>query len=155
MRLGLTRRVTGVAIAALLGFGMALNPATTPPANAAVSAAVGVKAVTVAASYAGVKYRLGGTSPTTGFDCSGYTKYVFAKIGKTIPRVAQDQYNASTKIYTQYARAGDLVFFFSGSRVYHVAIYAGNGYIWHAPKPGGAVSKVKLWTSAVKYGRVR
>jgi cell wall-associated NlpC family hydrolase len=47
------------------------------------------------------------------------------------------------------------VFFLAGRRVYHVAIYAGGGYVWHAPKPGKRVSKAKLWTSAVRFGRVR
>lgn len=155
LRSAMPRRFAGLVIAALLGLGMAVNPATAQHADAAVSASVGVKAVKVAASVAGVKYKMGGTTPKTGFDCSGLTGYVFAKVGKKIPRTAQAQYNASYKIKKRYARAGDLVFFFSGKNVYHVAIYAGNGYIWHSPKPGKKVSKVKLWTSAVKYGRVR
>ena len=50
---------------------------------------------------------------------------------------------------------GDLVFFFHGRHAYHVAIYAGHGMIWHAPRPGKKVKKVKLWTSHVRYGRVR
>ena len=52
-------------------------------------------------------------------------------------------------------RPGDLVFFFSGSHVYHVAMYAGHGKIWHAPKPGDRVKLVPLWTTHVRYGRVR
>lgn len=153
------RRLVGLFVAALLGFGLALNPATTPKADAAVSASVGARAVKAAASAKGVKYRYGGTSPRNGLDCSGLTKYAYAKVGKRLPRTAAQQYKASIKVSAAKARPGDLVFFMSGKSVYHVAIYAGKvkgkRYIWHAPKPGKRVAKVPLWTSKVKYGRVR
>jgi cell wall-associated NlpC family hydrolase len=45
------------------------------------------------------------------------------------------------------------VFFYGSGGVYHVAIYAGHGYIWEAPKPGGHVHKVKIWSKSVRYGR--
>jgi cell wall-associated NlpC family hydrolase len=48
-----------------------------------------------------------------------------------------------------------LVFFHSGGSVYHVAIYAGNNYIWHAPHTGAKVRKEKMWTQNVWYGRIR
>jgi cell wall-associated NlpC family hydrolase len=155
IRFALPPRVLGVALALLLGLAIAVNPGSAPKADAAVSAAVSFKALTVAASVKGVPYRVGGTSPRTGFDCSGLTKYAYARVGKRIPRTAQQQYNAAIKIPRRSALPGDLVFFLAGRRVYHVAIYAGGGYVWHAPKPGKRVSKVKLWTSAVRFGRVR
>ena len=52
-------------------------------------------------------------------------------------------------------RRGDLVFFTSRGSVYHVAIYAGHGYIWHAPYSGARVRRDHIWTSSVFYGRVR
>ena len=52
-------------------------------------------------------------------------------------------------------RRGDLVFFYSRSGIYHVAIYAGRGYVWHASRPGTPVQRVKPWTSRVFYGRVK
>jgi cell wall-associated NlpC family hydrolase len=51
-------------------------------------------------------------------------------------------------------RVGDLVFFVRGGRVGHVALYAGNGKIWHSPGSGRSVTKVKIWTSSYKVGRV-
>ena len=149
------RRVVGLVLAALFGLVLAVNPAAAPHADAAVSASVSFRAVKVAASQAGVKYRMGGTTPRAGFDCSGLTQYAYGKAGKRLPRTAQQQYAAAVRIARKTARPGDLVFFASGNRVSHVAIYAGNGYIWHAPKPGKRVAKAKIWTSAVKFGRVR
>lgn len=97
---------------------------------------------------------MGGTSPRTGFDCSGLTQYAYARVGKHLPRTAQQQYRATIRI-SRGARPGDLIFFFSGGTAYHVAIYAGRGYIYHAPRAGKRVSLVRLWTSAVRIGRVR
>jgi cell wall-associated NlpC family hydrolase len=139
----------------LLALGLLVAPAATPRAEAAVSAKVSSTAVKVAAAQKGIRYTYGGASPSKGFDCSGLTLYAYAKAGKRLPRTAQQQFNAAHKITRGSARPGDLVFFGSASGIYHVGIYAGGGYIWHAPRPGKAVSKVKIWTSAVKYGRVR
>jgi cell wall-associated NlpC family hydrolase len=155
LRFALPRRLVGCALAALFGLVLAVNPATAPHADAAVPASVSYAAVRVAASQAGVRYRIGGTSPRTGFDCSGLTRYAYGKVGKRLPRTAQQQYAAALKIARKSARPGDLVFFTSGSRVSHVAIYAGSGYVWHAPKPGKRVAKARIWTSAVSFGRVR
>jgi cell wall-associated NlpC family hydrolase len=142
-------------MAGLLALGLLVAPTSTQRADAAVSASVSYKAVRVAAAQKGIRYVWGGTSPRTGFDCSGLTKYVYGKVGKRLPRTAQAQYNAAHKISRRYARPGDLVFFGGSHSIYHVGVYAGGGYIWHAPRPGKRVSKVKLWTSAVKFARVR
>jgi len=150
----LPRRLVSVVIAAMFGLTLALNPAATPEAHAAVSRSVGLRAMYVAAAQVGIFYRWGGTSPRTGFDCSGLTQYAYARVGKRLPRTAQQQYNATLPV-SRGARAGDLVFFFSGRTVYHEAIYAGHGYIYHAPRTGQRVSRVRLWTSAVRVGRVR
>ena len=95
-------------------------------------------------------------SKSTGFDCSGYTKYVFAQLGISIPRVSRDQYAWSRHITRKQAVPGDLIFFHSASgRVYHAAIYAGNGYIWHSPHTGSRVKLERIWTSAYYVGRIR
>jgi cell wall-associated NlpC family hydrolase len=146
--------LVGLLLAGLLGIALAVNPSAAPHADAAVTAAVSTKAVKVAAAQKGVPYRYGGTSPRTGFDCSGLTSYVYAKVGKRIPRTAQQQYRAAQRVGSRSARPGDLVFFHRGSSIYHVAIYAGGGMIWHAPKPGKRVAEVHLWTSAISFGRV-
>jgi peptidoglycan DL-endopeptidase CwlO len=111
--------------------------------------------IAVAASLKGIPYVAGGTKPSTGFDCSGYTSYVYkTAIGMTIPRVSRDQYAFSEHISRSEAKPGDLVFFHNGGYVYHVTIYAGNGMVWHSPHTGDVVRKSPIWTSSVYYGRV-
>ncbi len=102
----------------------------------------------------GVKYRYGGTTVQSGFDCSGYVGYVYKKVGKNLPRTSSQMAQSVGRISTKSARTGDLVFFWSGGRVYHVAIYAGSGYVWHAPGTGERVKREKIWTSSVTFGRV-
>lgn len=155
-----TRRVLNPALARLLAVLMLAAAAFVPQlvqaqsASALAPSMVGVRAVSVAATRRGAVYRLGSQGPRA-FDCSGLTRWSYARVGKRLPRTAQQQWAATLHIRPTSRRPGDLVFFFSGRRVYHVAMYAGNGYIWHAPKPGTRVKRVKLWTSHVRYGRVR
>jgi cell wall-associated NlpC family hydrolase len=122
-------------------------PATTKDYSNLAPAAGGVLAI--AAQYAGLPYRYGGTSPSTGFDCSGFTQYVFGRVGKSLPRTAEAQRQAATPVSNP--QPGDLVFF--GAPAYHVGIYAGNNQMWDSPRTGSVVSKRSIWTSAVTYGR--
>lgn len=136
-------------IAALAGFTIVL---AVPAPSHATTQTLGSKALVVAAKQKGDPYQKGATGPSK-FDCSGLTLYSFKKVGKTLPRTAQAQYNKSHHISKSSRRPGDLVFFGGTSSIYHVAIYAGSGYVWHAPKPGKRVERVRLWTSNVHYGR--
>ena len=114
----------------------------------------GADVLATADNYKGIHYVWGGSSPR-GFDCSGYTQYVFKQLGVSIPRVAQAQSNFTQHISRSEAKPGDLVFFHSKSGyVFHVGIYAGNGQVWHSPRPGQSVRLENIWTSAVYYGRV-
>jgi len=70
----------------------------------------------------GVRYRYGGTSPSRGFDCSGFTSYVFNKINIDIPRTSGDQSKAGKRKKIKDANIGDLIFFGTGDRVTHVGI---------------------------------
>ena len=155
LRLPMPARAASLLMALFLAIGLLVAPSSTQRADAAVSASTSYKAVRVASAQKGIRYVYGGASPSRGFDCSGLTKYVYGKVGKRLPRTAQAQYNAALKISRKSARPGDLVFFGGSRSIYHVGVYAGGGYIWHAPRPGKRVSKVKLWTSAVKFARVR
>jgi cell wall-associated NlpC family hydrolase len=110
-------------------------------------AAGGVLAI--AAQYEGLMYSYGGTSPSTGFDCSGFTAYVFRQVGISLPRTAEAQRQATTRVSSP--QPGDLVFF--GSPAYHVGIYAGNGMMWDSPRSGKAVALRSIWSSSVTYGR--
>jgi cell wall-associated NlpC family hydrolase len=112
----------------------------------------GAKAIKVAAAKKGAPYRWGAVGPTR-FDCSGLTLYSFKKVGKSLPRTAQQQYNKVRHISASQRQVGDLVFFHSGSHVYHVGIDAGAGKIWHAPHTGAVVRLERIWTKSVWYGR--
>jgi cell wall-associated NlpC family hydrolase len=103
----------------------------------------------IAAQYEGLMYSYGGTSPSTGFDCSGFTQYVFGRVGISLPRTADAQRAATTRVSNP--QPGDLVFF--GSPAYHVGIYAGNGMMWDSPRSGKAVALRSIWSSSVTYGR--
>jgi cell wall-associated NlpC family hydrolase len=82
---------------------------------------------TVISKTIGTAYKTGGTS-TSGFDCSGFTTYVFKNLGLTLPRTSKAQYSVGTPVSKSNLRSGDLVFFNTlGNGVSHVGIYVGNG----------------------------
>jgi cell wall-associated NlpC family hydrolase len=112
----------------------------------------GNQVIDIANNFSGVPYVRGGTTPS-GFDCSGYTSYVFAQMGINLPRVASAQYNWSDKISADDRKPGDLMFWSGRGGVYHVGIYAGGGKMWDAPRPGRRVAKISIWGNPV-YGRV-
>lgn len=107
----------------------------------------------LAAHYVGARYVHGGTSPSTGFDCSGFVHYVYRKAAriKTIP-IAQAERDHAHKVSKSHARAGDLVFFYSGSHVYHVGIYAGGNRMWAAATPSEGVRYQSIYSSDVSFG---
>lgn len=123
-------------------------------ASSAEAATPATKALQIAASKKGSPYRYGANGPHR-FDCSGLTQYAFKKAGKTLPRTTNQQYNKTRHISSSQRKAGDLVFFHSGSNVYHVGIYAGANKVWHSPKTGDVVRLQKIWTKSVWYGRVK
>ncbi len=102
-----------------------------------------------AASLTGIAYRWGGTTPA-GFDCSGYTGYVFAQVGVTLPRTARQQQAAATPVSDP--QPGDLVFF--GRPATHVGIYAGNGMMYDSPHTGAVTTLRKVHSGVTGYGRV-
>jgi cell wall-associated NlpC family hydrolase len=110
-------------------------------------------AVAIASRYLGVPYRYGGSSPR-GFDCSGFTQYVYGQLGKSLPRTSSQQYNATTHISRSSARPGDLVFFFTGGRVSHVGIYAGGNMMIASPHTGDVVKRQEIYSANVAFGRV-
>ncbi|WP_308470035.1 C40 family peptidase [Kineococcus rubinsiae] len=115
--------------------------------------AVDAPVLAIADQYVGVPYVWGGTTPA-GFDCSGYTGFVFRQLGVALPRTANAQMLATPRVSPAEARPGDLVFFLSSSgRAYHNGIYAGDGYMYDSPRAGKSVSKRKIWSAAVVYHR--
>jgi hypothetical protein len=95
--------------------------------------------VSVAMQYLGVRYKWGGARPKTGFDCSGLVKYVFARLGVSLPHYAAAQWYSPDAVWVPAERLqpGDLVFFTGsdGTRKApgHVGIYVGDGYLIDAP----------------------
>ncbi|WP_328908839.1 C40 family peptidase [Streptomyces sp. NBC_00234] len=122
--------------------------------NDAEAATHSTKALKIAASKKGSPYKYGAAGPRR-FDCSGLTLYSFKRVGKKLPRTAQQQYNKTRHISSSKRQRGDLVFFHYGRSVYHVGIYAGHGRIWHSPKSGSVVRLERIWSKSVWYGRVR
>ena len=114
------------------------------PAPAAVGAAAAsmpdemtaAAAMATAGTLVGARYRYGGQSPTRGFDCSGFVRYVYAAHGVPLPRTAHEMSHAGVPVARDTAalRPGDLLLFRlrKRGRVDHVAIYAGDGRIVHA-----------------------
>jgi cell wall-associated NlpC family hydrolase len=108
-----------------------------------------------AMNFLGVRYRRGGMSAEQGFDCSGFTRYVFENsVGLVLPRRADQQAkDAGLKdIKKDELRPGDLVFFNTMRRAFsHVGIYVGEGKFIHAPRAGGEVRvedmRAAYWTT--------
>jgi cell wall-associated NlpC family hydrolase len=117
------------------------------------TSARGSSVLSIAARYVGTPYVYGGTTPR-GFDCSGYTRYVYARLGISLPRTANQQMLATERVSRSEAKPGDLVFFVSGGRAYHNGIYAGNGMLYDSPRSGKSVSKRAIWDATIVFGRV-
>lgn len=123
------------------GYEREAAPAPAPPSNGGV--------IGVAASLVGSPYVYGGGSPG-GFDCSGYTSYVFAQVGINLPRSASAQQSYATPVSNP--QPGDLVFW--GYPAYHVGIYAGNGMVYDSGNPGTGVIYRSVFSGVSGYGRV-
>jgi peptidoglycan DL-endopeptidase CwlO len=104
--------------------------------------------VGIALQYLGVPYVWGGSSPSTGFDCSGFTSYVYAQVGVYLPHHAASQYSMGTPVAYEQLAPGDLVFF---SGLGHVGIYIGEGQFVHAPHTGDVVRISSLAERAGSY----
>ena len=101
------------------------------------------KIIETANRYQGVPYVYGGTTPD-GFDCSGFTSYVYREaLGQEIGRTTWAQMATGQQISATDAQVGDVLVFFGGN---HVGIYLGNGQFIHAPQPGDVVSVSSLAT---------
>lgn len=94
----------------------------------------GSAVVAEAKKYLGNPYVYGGNSLTKGIDCSAFTQQIYAKFGKTLPRTSSAQRSVRKSVPYSQAKPGDLICY-SG----HVAIYAGNGKIVHAARPGKGI----------------
>jgi len=106
----------------------------------------GKRVVGFARHLIGVRYVYGGSSPRSGFDCSGLVRYVYGHFGVTLPHSSFAQFGLGRRISRSSLRPGDLVFF---DGLGHVGMYIGNGRFIHAPHSG---TRVRIETLAGWYG---
>src|SRR5436190_14530229 len=107
--------------------------------------AFGTRVVDYAKRFRGIRYVYGGSSPGSGFDCSGLVRYVYAHFGVSLAHSSYAQFGRGRRVSRSGLRAGDLVFF---DGLGHVGMYIGNGRFIHAPHSG---SRVRIETLAGWY----
>jgi len=127
----------------------AATTATADVSSAAVPQSVNGNAVLeIAARYVGTPYLSGGTTPA-GFDCSGFTSYVYAQLGITLPRTSSGQKAAGTIVSRADAQPGDLIW-----SPGHISIYAGGNEQIDSPRPGKTIQFRAIWQSSPVFIRV-
>ncbi|VTR77189.1 C40 family peptidase [Cellulomonas hominis] len=126
----------------------AAEPAPEPVGAPAPASANGSAIVEIASSLVGIPYVWGGTNPA-GFDCSGFTSYVYAQVGITLPRTSGDQRYAGVEVPRDQAQPGDLIW-----SPGHISIYAGGNLQVDAPVPGKSIQIREIWQSSPKFIRV-
>lgn len=130
--------------------GSAVVPAafsTGPAAKAGKGASNewGDRLVSRAMNYLGTPYRYGGTSPQTGFDCSGFVYYLYGAVfGQRIPRMPHDMAREATPVARGDLQKGDLIMFGHRGTITHIGIYSGNGQFVHATHRGSPVMVTSL-----------
>ncbi len=129
---------------ALFAAGCAKHPSPTAPVGG-YGKASGHAITKTALSVIGSPYKLGGNSPSKGFDCSGLVLWTYQQYGINLPRTAREQMLAGKAIRKEQLRPGDLVVFkISGRRGYHSGIYTGNGKFVHSPRSGQTVREDQM-----------
>jgi cell wall-associated NlpC family hydrolase len=112
----------------------------------------GRRVVSYARHFVGVPYSWGGTSPHTGFDCSGFVRYVYSHFGIPLPHSSWADLAHGRRVGRRWLRPGDLVFFYGAS---HVGIYVGSGRFIDAPHTGSVVRISTMGAYADYYGARR
>jgi cell wall-associated NlpC family hydrolase len=140
-------RIALLAIAICASLVLAVGRAAAQSAHAARTqhAVLGNRAVDYARRFLGVRYVWGGSSPRSGFDCSGFVRYVYAHVGITLPHSSYADFGLGRRVSRGGLRPGDLVFFHG---LGHVGIYVGAGKFIHAPHAGTRVS----YSTLAEYG---
>lgn len=99
----------------------------------------GNEVIAYAAGFIGTPYVWGGTTVNPGFDCSGFTQYVYAHFGVKLGRTTYDQIKDGISIARDQLQPGDLVFFGTADNPHHMGIYVGNNFFIHAPRTGDVI----------------
>jgi cell wall-associated NlpC family hydrolase len=114
---------------------------------------LGDKAVAEAKRHRGAPYSYGAAGPGR-FDCSGLTRYVFSRLGKSLPHSSSAQAQSTRRVANSAKKPGDLIFTYHGSTVGHVGIYAGGSQMWAAVKAGDVVRLQSFSGRTYRVGRV-
>lgn len=134
------------------------EPDPEPTQDSAPEPTTSSNIIDIAQQYIGVPYVWGGTTPS-GFDCSGFTQYVFRQYGYSISRIATSQYNDGTYVSYDNLSSGDLVFFvntYATNGISHVGIYIGGGQFIHCANGGVKISSLsETYYSSRYYGACR
>jgi peptidoglycan DL-endopeptidase CwlO len=109
--------------------------------SSATSSSKGAKALAYAKAQLGEPYVRNGDGPSS-WDCSGLTMMAWGSVGVSLPHSSGQQFNRGQPVAKSDLQSGDLVFFYSD--ISHVGIYAGNGQVIHAPRPGKSVEYIKM-----------
>lgn len=142
--------VAGDILTSVVLAGTASRPGSTGTGSTGRPAPAATRVIGTAERYLGVPYKWGGSTPESGFDCSGYVKYVYGRQGVRLPRTSREQAGAGVKVTPRVAslRQGDLMLFAEARKpISHVAIYAGDGRIIHSSSSGGGVRYDDLGTT--------
>ena len=125
---------------------------TSEESNPSTSGVTGAAVVEYAKQYLGYKYVSGGSSPSTGFDCSGFTTYVYKHFGISLNRTSSAQINNGVAVEKSDLQPGDLVIFNNdaNTKIGHVGIYIGDGNFIHASNPSDGVKITTLTTGYYK-----
>ncbi len=143
----LTFALAGVVAASAAGPAAAMVDESERGPNASGKPNKAQQAVDRALDVVGTPYRWGGTSPATGFDCSGLVRWAYGGVGVALPHNSYALYGEGKRVSTASMKPGDVLFF---EGLGHVGLYMGGGRMVHSPETGRSVEVVRL--SATNYG---
>jgi len=139
-------------VSALFAMLLGATPTGSVPVQLGSGAPTASGVVAVARTQLGMPYVWGGASPQTSFDCSGLVQWSYAQIGVSLPRTAQQQYDATARVVPGDLQPGDLVFFAftyptsPSEPITHVGIYVGGGQMINAPDEGDVVREMPAFS---------
>jgi peptidoglycan DL-endopeptidase CwlO len=111
------------------------------PGGSGTGSSKGAKALAYAKAQLGEPYARSGAGPSS-WDCSGLTMRAWGSVGVSLPHSSRQQFGRGRAVAKSDLQLGDLVFFYSD--IHHVGLYAGNGQVIHAPRPGKSVEYIKM-----------
>lgn len=144
---------SGVATRTVTVHAASAHTSSVRTSSAVQAAAIRGRAVRAASTRRGTPYRWGAAGPRA-FDCSGLTQWSYRQAGIRLPRTVIAQSRATRRVARSAKVPGDLIFYYSHGRPYHMGIYAGRNMVWVARHSGTRITLQKIYTSQYYVGRV-